>query len=551
MKRTTWIFLAALAAGTFFYVSFLFNFATTLTDWSGFGSSATLQLFHNFLHGRAYQSSLCASPGTGESVGFIANPHAFIHYDVIHIHRTAYLFAWFWALRPTPATLYGLIFAWNLLGGAWFTVSILRRGASRQWRDRAGLAGAVLAFGGLLSVACQMAQPLLFTGPLMLAVYDAFLARRRLLFLFWIAALALVSEDAAMVAVCFGAYLFLFEEEGRPYGVAAAALAIPYLLLLLFLIQPAARAELTTTASSTAAFISKFLFSLNFNALIENLHSMMPIAPFVPAFLLAGACFGVPGRKDLWKVLGLALLPAFPHWGECVVVGSAHHLITPWFGLYLALLYWLRQERVLSERPARWTLVWAAAFFAISLRVSAGHLPMAVKPWLYRRVGKTAKAELLERSLAGGESSNRAVIAAARALAPDRSLVFLTNCGVVGYIVSRSDVWSFPDYFDRADVLLIQKDAADAGFVFEPKPGVVLKELLARTPPGSARGRAVTPGMVQAIWDALVGGGTHRVLGENEHVLLLERKERRPFENPPTTYGWGWLRNVGRRPARA
>jgi hypothetical protein len=78
-----------------------------------------------------------------------------------------------------------------------------------------------------------------------------------------------------------------------------------------------------------------------------------------------------------------------------------------------------------------------------------------------------------------------------------------------------------------------------------------LKDLIAQTPPETAHGRPVTPDVLRIIRDALVGGGTHRVLMEDEHVLLLERKVALPFDNPPTTYGWGWVRNIGRRPTRA
>ena len=120
-RRAASVFFAvSCLLAAFLYASFFANFATTLSDWSGFGFTWTHQMFHNFLHGRPFQSSLFATLAAGRSVGFSANPHAFIHADVIHVNFTPYLFAWLWALHPTPASIYGLIFAWNLGAGAWF-----------------------------------------------------------------------------------------------------------------------------------------------------------------------------------------------------------------------------------------------------------------------------------------------------------------------------------------------------------------------------------------------------------------------------------------------
>ncbi len=545
-------FAASLALGAFLYASFFANLATTLSDWSGFGFTWTHQMFHNFLHGRPFQSSLFATLDAGRSVGFSFNPHAFIHADVIHVNFTPYLFAYLWALRPTPGAIYGLIVVWNLAAGAWLSRSILRRASPGDQNGRLLMAWGVLAAGGLLAVLCQMGQMLLFAGPLMLGAYDAYLARRKWAFTLWIVALALVSEDAAMVAACFGAHLFLVEDEGRPYGLIAAGISIPYLLLLLLVVQPAARAELTLTGTTTTAVVAARLFSLSGGPLFANLKSMLPLTPFIPAFLLAAGLFGVPDRRGLLRAASLVVLSALPHWGECVVVGGAHHLLPPWFGLFLGLLSWLRDARVPAPRAAKLLAVSAAGFFIISLRVQAGHLPLRVKPALFRLAGKSDRATSLERSLIVEEASNRAVIAAAAAIPLDRSLVFLANNRVSGFIVGRSEIWDFPAYYERADFLLMQKDALDANYIFVPKPGAALSAVISATPRANERDQAVTPAMVSAIRDALAK--THRVAREDEHVLVWERKERAPFDNPPSTYGWGWLKGVsgrgrGRTPA--
>ena len=44
---------------------------------------------------------------------------------------------------------------------------------------------------------------------------------------------------------------------------------------------------------------------------------------------------------------------------------------------------------------------------------------------------------------------------------------------------------------------------------------------------------------------------THLVVRDDAHALLLENRAPRPPASAPTTYGWGWVGNVGRRPVRA
>ncbi|MBI3289649.1 MAG: DUF2079 domain-containing protein [Elusimicrobia bacterium] len=543
--RASAFFAVSIVLAAFLYASFFANFWSTLSDWSGFGFTWTHQMFHNYLSGRPYQSSLFATLDAGHSVGFSFNPYAFLHADAIHVNFTPYAFARLWALRPTPGMIYALIFAWNLAAGAWLSRSILRRAALKDGPERLRFAWGVLAVGGLLSVLCQMAQMLLFAGPFLLGAYDAWLSRRRGVFALWAMALTLVSEDAAMTTACFGACLFLFEDEGRPYGLIAAGVSVPYLLFLLLVVQPAARAELTLTGSTTTAVVAGKLLSLSARGVAENLRSMLPLAPFIPALALAAGLFGVPDRRGLIRAAGLAVFPALPHWGECVVVGGAHHLLPPWYGLFLGLLSWLRDAKRPAPAAALWAPLAAGVFVLISLRVQAGHLPLRLKPALYRLAGKADKAAALERSLTVEEASNRAVIAAAASIPADRSLVFLANNRVSGFITGRSEIWDFPAFYGRADCLLIQKDAIDANYRFVPKAGVPLEDVLAATPRSGERNQEVSLEMAAALRAALAK--THAVAREDEHILLFERRERVVFVNPPSTYGWGWTRAITKK----
>jgi len=257
MRRyLTFLLPASILFAVFFYASFFWNFNSTLSLWSTGGFAWPHQMFHNFLHGRMFQSSLFADPFlAGGSVGFTHNPYAYINGSVIHINFTPYLFALIWSLFPTPAMIYGLIFSWNLLGGGLFSWLIIRKLSDKDTEEKTAFVIAVMLASGFLAILVQMAQFLLFAGPFMMAAYYFFLIRKRAAFVAAIAALCLVSEDSAMVAACFALYFAIFESEGRWYGAASALISIPYVLFLLVIIQPAARMDLTITSSTTTSLV--------------------------------------------------------------------------------------------------------------------------------------------------------------------------------------------------------------------------------------------------------------------------------------------------------
>jgi hypothetical protein len=285
---------------------------------------------------------------------------------------------------------------------------------------------------------------------------------------------------------------------------------------------------------------------MNPDILRENLKSLLPALTLLPAFLLGGFLFGWPKKKQALPIAALAVLPALPHWGESVVVGGAHHLLPAFSFGYLALLRFIAGPNVEQKMPpGRRSLAIAAScllFFAVSVRASAGHLPNGLRLTLYRLAGQKTKADILERSLTGGERSNRAVIAAALALSPDKSLCYLTNNQIPGFFLNRTDIWQFPDYFDLTDYLLIQKDAADAVFPFEPNAAKDLRADLMISPRDVKRNAPVTAAMIAKITETLVRKErTHKIILDDEHVLILERIQSHPFSSPPATIGFGWL----------
>ncbi|MBI5245411.1 MAG: DUF2079 domain-containing protein [Elusimicrobia bacterium] len=547
------LFAVSSILGIFFYASFFLNLRA-LSEWSGAGLLWGYQLFHNCISGRPLQSSVFATMSTGVVVGFSHNPYAFIHNNVIHANYTPFLFAYFWALHPTPAALYAILFSWNVVGTAVFAYLILRQMGPRDLLPKALFAWSILLGSGLLSILDQLAHLLMFAGPLYLAAYYFFRAKRPAWFMASIAAICLVAEDAAIVAAAFGVYGILFEPDRKGYAWSALLFSACYFLLVILVVQPAARADLALVDKTTAGAIGKRLFELKPKLLLESLWSMCPAFTLLPAFFMAAFLAGWPQRPELKRIAALALLPALPHWGESVVVGGAHHLHPPFMFAYLALLRMLGGVEFpagpeLSSRRMKLLAGATAVFFLGSMRVQAGNLPNRLRPALLRLAGKAGKARALERSLAVEIGSNREVVRVARSLAQSSSLSFWTNNRAAGLLGDRSDLWQFPDFFDQTDYLLIQKDALDLIYAFDPPDPGGLRELFAKNIGWPLRGSRMSEAMLAAVRDALVSEEkTHWIALENEHVLLLERIRKKPFQAPPETVGFGWVRNIGRAP---
>lgn len=565
MEVTTKRYLAVFAAvvpaqALFLYASFFANLNSTLAEWSAFGIIWPMQLIHNFMNGRAFQSSLYAGPLGGISLGYVANPYPYISANVIHANFLPYLFAYPWSLYPTLACWYAIIFVWNLVGGIWLTKLIMKRLSPQDHRLKTIFAAAVFLGSGLLSIMDQFAQFTLFAGPVFLAVYYFFLAKRRWAFLAAVAALCLIGEDTAMAAVTFMAYLFLFEpEEGRSYGLAGAAFAIPYLLFVLLIVQPASRAELTLLSATNMSNVIRHFFALTPAMVGRNLKTLWALFTLLPAFLMAGPVFGWPAKARARLIAGLALVSTAPFWAECFARGGGHHLMPPFISTYLAFVVMVAGGRAegeewLGRRVPRLALAATAVFLLFSWRVQANLLPNAVKPALYRLSGKADKAAALELSLKVEEASNRDVIAAARALPPEKSLSYLVNNRVLGFIVNRSDIWQCTDVlqgrfaFDETDYYLVQNDALDMACCFRAEAGADYRTVVANTIDGvSDLNCPMTPALRRQIKDALVRPGTHRIVRDDEHVLLLENLHPRRFESHPTTLGFGWTRNLFKR----
>jgi len=527
-----------------------FNLSTTTSEYSVGGVAAPHQFFYNFTHDRPFQSSLYASKGAGASVGFSYNPFAYIHIYVIHVYLTPFFFAPLWNLWPNLYWLYGLIFLVNYAGMAFFTWKIIKYLSPNSFKIKTAAAIGFLMFCGFLFVFQYKAQLLLFGAPFIMAAYYFLLTRQRSMFFVSMMLLCLISEDAAMVVVTFALYIYFFERGARAYAYVAGSFAIVYLAVVLLIVQPAARHDLVLTALATTIVVLKHIQNFFPPDLGKLIFEYLPVLLFLPAFGIVCLLFGKP--KVSWvQVGGLVLIPPLPHWGECAVVGSGHHLMPVIVFMFAAFVLVLGRTPdiqpngyTFSRQKAALLLGLSAIFLLGNLRFSSYNLPDQIRMPIYKLLGNREMMLKMEQNFAE-RRGNRRVIEVVERVPKENSLVFLTNCSVEGFITGRSDIWKFPDYYDSADYLVIQPNAHQAFFSFPTKGYRSFREALAEGRVATSDDAVISAEMTKAIVRYLVAEAkSHRVAVEEPEVILLERIKKHPINIPSTTIGFGWIQNV-------
>ncbi len=531
---------------------FFLNLGTTTSAYSIGGVTAPHQFFYNFMNGRMFQTSLFASQLAGDSVGFSHNPYAYLHTYAIHVYLTPFLFAPLWNLWPTLAWLYGLVVLVNYGAMGLFAWKTLRFLSPQSFRIKMLAAIGVLMSSGFLFTFQQNAQLILFGGPFVLAAFYFLLTRQKARFLVSMMLWCLTSEDAAMVAVTFSVYIYLFEKDARSYALLGGALAIVYLALVLLVIQPAARSELVLTGSTTTMLVLKHILHLDPSAIGTILMGLAPVLFFLPAFGITYVLFGKPDISWI-QLAGLAVIAPLPHWGECVVVGAGHHLMPVIMFTFAAFVLMLGRTAeiqpdgtAVSGKRMAMLLCLLAIFVAGSFRVMITNLPDQILLPLSMLAGKSQKVQRLQEN-AREQKSNQKLIAAVESLPGSASLAYLTNSSVEGFIAGRSDIWKFPDNYDLADYLVIQPNARQSFYSMDIKENQGLVEAIANGKVAGLDDAYISEALVKTIVrDLVVGKKSHRVILDEPEVVLLERVQRHQMYIPPSTVGLGWLPNVFR-----
>lgn len=545
----------ALLSGIFFVsmlAFFFFNLGTTTSPYSIGGVTAPHQFFYNFMNGRMFQTSLFASQLTGESVGFSHNPYAYLHTYAIHVYLTPFLFAPLWSLWPNLPWLYGVVFLVNYGAMALFAWKTLRNLSPQSFRIKFLAAIGGLMASGFLFTFQQNAQLVMFSGPFVLAAFYFLLTRQKAPFLLSMMLLCLISEDAAMVAVTFSAYIYLFEKDARSYALLSGTFAIVYLALVLLVVQPAARSELVLTGSTTTMVVLRHILDLDPSAIGMILMGLAPVLFFLPAFGIAYVLFGKPDISWV-QLAGLVLIAPLPHWGECVVVGAGHHLMPVVVFAFAAFVFMLGRTAeiqpdvaVLPGKKVAMLLCLSAIFVAGSFRVMITNLPDQILLPLSKLAGKSQKVQVLQVNATEGKS-NKKLIAAVASLPESASLTYFTNSSVEGFIAGRSDIWKFPDNYDLTDYLVVQPDARQSFYSVAVKEHQNLAEALATGKHAEFDDAYIPEALVKTmVRDLVVEKRSHRVMVEEPGLVILQRVQRHRIYVPPSTVGLGWLTNVFR-----
>ena len=143
--------------------------------------------------------------------------------------------------------------------------------------------------------------------------------------------------------------------------------------------------------------------------------------------------------------------------------------------------------------------------------------------------------------------TNKDTLREIAALPNEAGISYWTNRGIDAFITSRNNVWRFPDYFDSADYLVIQKDADQTFFAAQAETSGRIEEAIAEGKHYSTGAGVIIPDkMVKRVERELVKVNTsHDVKVDTEHVLILKRKESAGLPCPESTIGLNWIKHIG------
>jgi hypothetical protein len=188
------------------------------------------------------------------------------------------------------------------------------------------------------------------------------------------------------------------------------------------------------------------------------------------------------------------------------------------------------QSRKQVSFQRRWV---ALIFLLIFVTSNVAYLSRIYIPTLVEYLNKSREAERL---------SNVAFISAMNNIPSDRSVVFWSNINTEAFIANRSDVWFFPNYFDLADFLVLQKGARRSFFEAKILPGETLREALKNGVAVSTGDAIVEPAIVQVlVRDLVYVNKTHAILRDDDNILILMRNTHYEFVVPAHTVGFGWV----------
>ncbi|MDD2806177.1 MAG: hypothetical protein PHV33_11530 [Elusimicrobiales bacterium] len=570
---TVFFVLGCFAAYFVYYLSAFYAFlGTTLTDFSWGDVSWVHQAFYNFVSDRPLQTSLYYFSGDGVA----GNLYPYANQLAMHLNLTPYLLSLPYKISPGLLTLYSTVIAFNVLGYPLFLFLILRHyGPRRFWYSYAALLAVLFSpwFIGLITYKCLFP---LYQGVIILALHYAFLKENRPAFTAVALLLLLVSEDAALFMLGYAGCLAFF--SGRKFfPLAAAALAAFYTGLSAFVLHPIFKLDMLTSHKVPADVVVRlgkvFSGEASINPTDVGYYAGLTGAVLAISMLLAGK----PRGGALKMALALVLVAPSAHWFITFVNGGGHHPMPVFTMLLIAAAVLLSSGeeeqgafvpvRRLLALPLFFYVFWLGLYALPSMAIDTGTDFSQSRTGIKPRVRIFSAYRYTVENSSGVIASNRDTIAAVRAIPKDHSVVYWTNRTVEGFFVDRSDIWRFPSYYDRADFVVVQKNALAALFDLAPAvrpadlkwpdnsmlnisetPAASFPALLSRGIQTSSWQKAPVSAEAVALLrkELSFPGGRYIIHSENENVLVFKRKVRYEFPMPKSSLGFGWLSSAPR-----
>ena len=515
---------------------------STLSDATAGAAFQYHQMLYDFDHGRPFQQSV----GHTGSSGIRYNPSAYCNTTANHVNITHFLFAPLYRLWPSIAGCYALVLFVNYLGIAFWIFKIFSRKGEPLPGTKIALAlGALFLSSGLFWTVTSKNTPLLYLGPFFFALYYFSLSGNSLGYWLSLALCCGISEDAALFMVSWSSYLFLFEPKQRRQALLTGILAAAWSIFAIKFLNVWARTGMELTAGSNVSGQWHWAIGVGRSMILGNFSELLrAIAVFSPIIIFSAAAFHEKPRTCLPKALGLVFLAPMTHWGISIITGGDHH----WLPVFLCLLVLVCE--LMRGQPAALPLqgrlrglpAWALGIFIALNAFGLYYNPLkhfvrqSVLPRLMGYPAPNYKAKI---------SHNRRVLDFIRTLPKERAFVFWLDPNMMGFVADRSDFWIFPDFFSRADFLVIDRLAPD-------QPGIATDVSLRLPAPEKDFLCSLTDAkgflrVQDAPKIANYLASSYRIINKDADLLVLERLQKIPFLMPKSTIGFGFLNRATSR----
>ncbi|MBF0319642.1 MAG: hypothetical protein HQL01_07565 [Nitrospirae bacterium] len=558
-KVITMFSVTAMLISIFFVFYFFLQLNSTVSVFSAGDITVYLQSYFNFYNGRPFQNTTDT-----EFAGQFINNYPYLSILVWHSYfLTSVFISAIYYLFPDINTMFLIYILFDYAGIAYFTYKILKKLSNVDYKLKVLLSISIFAISGYLRIVLANGTPSQIVGPFILAAYYYLIDNKKIPFIITTILICLIQDDFTLFIITFVIYIIIFEKPYRSYVYFPMIFAIIYFGIWNIVLQPAIRSDLVNLYSSQ---LSSRLSSINIGTIITILKTplRLTVAIFAPALLYVFTIFILYFsfdrlKKVNWvKMIGLALIAPCIHLMYGIYTYADRHLAIVFTIYYLMLVLIIGNINFNYKKttylPLYLYLTGVLFAFTIINFLYLGGLPYTMEKHTYwaDKIENYLKGygivfQIKKSNIEKERVTNKYTIAAINNIPLHNSIVYWTNDTVEGFIVNRNDIWRFPMYYDVADYLIIQKDSTASIYPAKTKDDINYKK------PGAqdkhainfARDWTIPKALVDEIKeDLVVKQKTHIVRYDGEHILIIERLNKYKFFMPPSSLGFGWIKNI-------